>query len=349
VIENRENTLGGKQLMLSMNRREFSRRLAAATCSAAATTITWPQSLSAEAPIHDLPIIDTHQHLWDLERLPVHWVERAKPVLRRSFVTKDYLVATRGQHVVKAVYMEVDVKPHLHRKEVQLVTELCKSPEHPTVAAVIGGRPNEPSFASYAREMAQNPFVRGVRQVLHGSETPKGFCLQQQFVRSMQLLGELGLSYDICLRPGELGDAVPLVDQCPDTRFIVDHCGNADPKAFTPAERPPNARPSHDPEQWKRDIAALADRPNVICKISGIVANAPQPDWTADHLAPIVNHCLDEFGPDRVVFGSDWPVCLMGAELADWIAALRHIIRQRPIEQQRKLLCDNAESFYRLA
>jgi predicted TIM-barrel fold metal-dependent hydrolase len=164
----------------------------------------------------------------------------------------------------------------------------------------------------------------------------------------MRLLGELGLSFDLCLRAGELADGVRLVAQCPDTRFIIDHCGNADPAAFLPAKRR-SAPPSHNTDSWRRDMDGFGKHPQTICKISGIVARAPQPDWSPDDLAPIVNHCLEAFGPDRVVFGSDWPVCRMGAELSEWVAALHQIIGTRPLAERKKLLSENAQRIYRLA
>jgi L-fuconolactonase len=92
----------------------------------------------------------------------------------------------------------------------------------------------------------------------------------------------------------------------------------------------------------------LGERKHVVCKISGIVAQVPQPDWSAEDLAPIVNHCLDAFGPDRVIFGSDWPVCRLGAELADWVRALQAIVHDRPRDQQRKLFHDNAQALFRV-
>ena len=143
----------------------------------------------------------------------------------------------------------------------------------------------------------------------------------------------------------ELKDGVKLTELCPDTRFIVDHCGNADPKAF--AAQPDGGKPSHDPDAWKRDMDALAKRSNVICKISGIVASAPK-GWTAADLAPIVNHCLDAFGPDRVVFGGDWPVCLKGARIANGCWPCAKIVAGRPAADQRKLWHDNAVRFYGL-
>jgi L-fuconolactonase len=149
--------------------------------------------------------------------------------------------------------------------------------------------------------------------------------------------------YDICIRPGELMDAAKLVAQVPGTHFILDHCGNADVKAF----RPGVEKPTHDPQAWRDGIEAIAGYPNVTCKISGIIASAPM-DWRVDDLAVIVNHCLDTFGPDRVVFGSDWPVCLLGAPLLAWVASLHKIVQTRPLAEQTGLWSGNAKRIYRL-
>jgi L-fuconolactonase len=185
--------------------------------------------------------------------------------------------------------------------------------------------------------------------VLHGGSTPAGYCLQEPFVRGIRVLGESGLSFDLCLRPKELSNGAKLAEQCASTRFVVDHCGNADPKAFLkPGDsRLGDARADHDADAWRRDMERLAAHGNVICKVSGIIARVPKP-WTAEDLAPIVNHCLDTFGPERVVFGSDWPVCLNGATLREWVDALKQIIASRPAAQQQRLLHDNASGFYRL-
>jgi predicted TIM-barrel fold metal-dependent hydrolase len=291
-----------------------------------------------------MPIVDTHQHLWDLEVVRPPWLKGAPDLLNRRYATAEYLAATRGLNVVKAVYMEVDVDPRDHVVEAEHVIGLCRSKQHPTVAAVIGGRPDSDKFAEYVARFKASPYVKGVRQVLHGG-TPAGHCLGAPFVRGIRLLGDAGLSFDLCLRPGDLKDGVKLSELCPDTRFIVDHCGNADPKAF--AAKTDGEKPSHDPDAWKRDMETCAKRSNVICKISGIVASAPR-SWTAADLAPIVNHCLDAFGPDRVVFGGDWPVCLRGATYRQWVLALRSIVAVRPAADQRKLWHDNAVRFYGL-
>ena len=144
-----------------------------------------------------------------------------------------------------------------------------------------------------------------------------------------------------------LAAGAKLIDRCPGTRFVVDHCGNADPVAFAS----PDARPrpaQHEADAWRRDMAALARRKNTICKISGIIARVTKGHWTPDDLAPIINHCLDEFGPDRVVFASDWPVCTRGASLREWVGALEEVVAERDEIERRKLFCDNAVRFYGL-
>lgn len=148
------------------------------------------------------------------------------------------------------------------------------------------------------------------------------------------------------MRPSELNDGVTLATKCPATRFIVDHCGNANPAAWLPKEKQ-LAAPGHTVEQWKSDMGRLAKLDNVICKISGIIAQV-KPGWTPDYLAPAINFCLDEFGPERVVFGGDWPVCKMGASYAEWVNSLKQIVSSRPAAEQKKLFHDNAVRHYQL-
>ncbi|MDP6443908.1 MAG: amidohydrolase family protein [Pirellulaceae bacterium] len=327
------------------NRRTFLLNSAATLATAAACSTA--ADLSAKESAKNLPLVDTHQHLWDLKLFQPPWLAGAPDVLSKSYVTKDYLQATKGLHLAKAVYMEVDVAVKDQVREARHVIALSKSDDHPTAGAVISGRPNSPDFAAYIKQFAKSPQFKGVRQVLHVPDAKRGLCLEKQFVQSVRLLGELARSFDLCMRPTELKDGAKLADLCKDTRLIVDHCGNADPKSFM--KKPPaGAELWHQVDEWKRGIHALAERPNVICKISGIVARAPQPKWSSEHLAPIINFCLDEFGPDRVVFGGDWPVCLLGGEYAQWVRALKEVIAERKLVDQKKLLHDNAVRLYRL-
>jgi predicted TIM-barrel fold metal-dependent hydrolase len=279
------------------------------------------------------PIIDPHQHLWDLSRFRLPWLERGS-ALDRSFVTRDYLMATQGLNVVKAVYMEVDVEPSQQVAEADYVLDICRQGNTPMAAAVISGRPASDEFGAYLDRFRGNRYLKGVRQVLHVPSTPAGYCTAANFVRGIRLLGERGLSYDLCMRPTDLDDAVRLVDACPDTRFILDHCGNGPVYA-------------DDRTQWRRDIDRLAAKRNVVCKISGIVVQARE-RWTPEDLAPVINHCLNAFGPDRVMFAGDWPVCTLKATYRQWVEALRTIVRERPAAEQRKLFHDNAARFYGL-
>ena len=156
------------------------------------------------------------------------------------------------------------------------------------------------------------------------------------------------MSFDLVIPPRLIAQAAVLVERCSDTRFILDHCGNADPLAFT-AGLDWGRKPQHDADAWRRDIEMLAAQPNTICKISGIIARVPKGKATAEILSPIVNHCLDTFGPDRVIFASDWPVCTRGAPLRVWGNLLREIVKDRPSGQRRKLFWSNANNFYGLA
>ncbi len=183
--------------------------------------------------------------------------------------------------------------------------------------------------------------------MLHGPSTPAGYCLRPDFVRGVQTLGKHGLNFELTMRPTELHDAVKLIQQCPETHFVLDHCGNGDPKAFNP-KLGPGLKRSCTADGWKRGIDAVAAQPGVMCKISGIVAFVPPGQWHAEDLAPVVNHCLDAFGPDRVFFGGDWPVCLLGSPVRGWVDALQQIVASRSLEDQRKLWSKNAIKFYKL-
>lgn len=275
-----------------------------------------------------MELIDTHQHLWDLGRFRLPWTKGAGLPLERNHLPSDYDAAIRGTGIGRAIYMEVDVAPEQRREEAAWACG--RGP------AVVGGNPADPGFAKHLDAIA-HPNLKGVRQVLHGG-LPAGACTTPEFVRGVRELGRRGLRFDLCMRPLELADGARLAKECPDTRFILDHCGNG-----------PLRAPAADVDTWKRGIESVARQPNVVCKISGIVVGAKGMAWTAEDLAPVVDHCLDTFGFDRVVFGSDWPVCTLAGSLADWVAALRSIVARRTESERRRLFSANAIRWYDLA
>ena len=310
-----------------IDRRDFLSAAAGATLAAAAAAKDDPK-------MH--PVVDAHQHLWDLTKVRLNWVKPDDP-LNHSFTPAEYAGATHGLGIVKSVYMEVDVVDADLQKEADYVLDLIKSKSSPTVAAVLGGRPNKgEAFRTYVNQFKGSPYVKGLRQVVHTEHTPPGYSTTKEFIAGVRHLGEIGLRWDICIRPADLPDAAKLVSECPHTRFILDHCGNApilDAKKM---------------EQWKKDIATVAEHKNVVGKVSGIIASVKKGAWSVDQLAPAVNHTIEVFGPDRVMWASDWPVCTLGAALREWVAAAKEIVHDRPAEQQRKLFHDNAVRFYGL-
>lgn len=308
-----------------MHRREF--------LAAGAAAVTLP-TFAKDSP-KMLPVIDTHQHLWDLTQVKLGWLKKGSP-LDASYTPKEYAAATDGLNVVKAVYMEVDVVPEDKQKEADYVIALCESGKTPTCAAVLGGVVASDGFAKYAGQFKGSKYVKGIRQVLQADSTPPGTCLKPEFVKGVRLLGDLGLSFDLCIRPKELPDFIKLVDECPDTRFILDHCGN------------PQAKWTADEwDGWRKNMAEMAKRKHVVCKVSGFVVNGwEKGKWKPDDLAPAVNGTIDAFGWDRVMFGGDWPVVLNAGSYKDWLTALRAIIADRPEADQKKLLHDNAAKVY---
>lgn len=310
------------QSQIITSRRTFL----AATLSLAAAS-----SWSSE---NDPPIIDTHQHLWDRSKFQLDWIAKGS-VLDRDFLPADYAEATKGLGVIQAVYMEVDVTPAQHAKEAEYVSDLCRHKTGLTRAAVISGRPNSDDFAEYLDQFRDNPYIKGLRQVLHAGSTPAGYSLTPEFQAGIKELGKRRLSFEICLREADLGDGVKLARECPDTQFVLDHCGNPNVKQ----------KPAYS---WLRSIEDLAKQPNVAAKISGVIAGADPKKNIEEQLSPFVNHVWDAFGPDRVVFGGDWPVCLMGGTYATWVQTLRSIASHRSRTAQENLFHKNARRIYRL-
>lgn len=325
--------------------RLFSRRRFLGAAAAGLVFSSAPESSRAADPsgrLYDGEIIDTHQHLWDRKQLQLPWIERltGKPreILGRDRTLADYAEAARGLKIQRAIYMEVDVAEKDQTKEIEFITKVCASGKAPTVAAVVSGRPASEGFTDYLDRLQANAHVKGLRQVLHTSATPPRFCLEKKFVSGVQLLGERGLCFDLCLKNDQLEYGAELVERCPKTRFVLDHCGNPHDGKL-------------DLAGWKHALAKIAETKNrnVMCKASGLYANVTAIDWPTEKIAPLLRVVIDQFGWDRVLFASDWPVVNLGASLAIWVAAVKQAVRDDRAENQTKLFRDNAVKFYGLA
>ncbi|OHB60336.1 MAG: hypothetical protein A2167_00255 [Planctomycetes bacterium RBG_13_46_10] len=321
-----------------MNRRQFLLGSAIFVAGCGDIDPTGPNPTES-----NLSIVDTHQHLWNLRQFRLTWLQPGGE-LTRDFTMADYEEATEGLGITKAIYMEVAVVPEQQLAEAKYIVRVCEDKSNPTCAAVIGGLILEDSFNDYILQFKGNPYIKGVR---HGLNNPRQLE-DNRLIQNLRRLGTLNMSFDLLVPPGLMGEAAKLVGRCGDTQFILDHCGNADPLAFD-HNLDWGREPQHNADQWKSDVDTLARQTNVICKISGIIARVPKGKAATEVLSPVVMHCLYTFGPNRVVFGSDWPVCTHGASLHVWTNLLNEIVQKRSFEEKYKLFWENAHRFYSLS
>ncbi len=276
-------------------------------------------------------LVDTHQHLWDLDRFPYSWCASI-PVLNRSFRFGDYAAASAGEGIVKTVFVECDVDEPNALAEARMIQELAG--RHPSIAGIVaGGRPEHEGFPAHLERLARLDRVRGVRRVLHTQAD--GLSQTPRFAENLRLLPGFGYSFDLCVLARQLPQATALVRQCPEVSFILDHCGVPDIRGG-----------ARDP--WRTHLAELAALPNVTCKISGLVAYAEAKTLSPEALRPWFEHVITQFGWDRVVWGGDWPVCTLATPLAWWIGATRELTRDASVGQKERLFRLNAERVYRI-
>lgn len=280
-----------------------------------------------------MQIIDTHQHLWDLDKLPYSWTAN-QPKLNRSFRMEDYLAATQGIEIVKSVHVEADIDEAFIADETRYILELSERGDNPLSGVVANGRPEYDNFRDSIRQFADHPNLKGIRRLLQSE--PDELSTTTTFTENIRSLEEFGLSFDICVRDHQLPVAIRLVKECPNVSFILDHCGNPDIK-------------NRNYDLWRERIAEIADLPNVVIKVSGIVVNTDTENWTVEDLRPAVEHVIASFGWDRVMFGSDWPVCTLAASYRQWFDALNFLVKDASEANKRKLFKENAGRVYRLS
>jgi L-fuconolactonase len=289
-----------------------------------------------------IPLIDTHQHLWGIEApyIKPHWVDGLE-VYNKNYRYEEYHRSNAGQ-IEKAIYMEVAVKENLRSSEIEFIDTLIKDPETITVAMVVSDTPGSKGFKERIKKLSTNPRVKGIRQILHEEDMPRGACNEDEFIEDLKFLGENNLLYDLCIRTEEILDSKVCVSACPNTTFVLDHCGNMDPNDINE-----NKENTQRGEKWKNDITELGKLPNLVCKLSGILVRATD-NWNAQDLKPAIDHCIDSFGVDRVVYGGDWPIFIEKGTLEDWAKAFRECIADRPEDDQHKICHLNAERIYSL-
>lgn len=275
-------------------------------------------------------LIDTHQHLWDLRRFPYSWCAGI-PSLNRSFLLDDYLAAAKDTGIEQTIFVECDVdEPHA-LAEAKHIQSLAES--NPLIAGIVASaRPERMDFPDQLDELVKLPKLRGLRRVLH--VVPDEISQSAQFAKNVQRLAKHDLVFDLCVSVRQLPLAVALVEKCPQVQFVLDHCGAPEVK-----------RRAFDP--WRAFLRQLAALPNLACKISGLVAYAG-PDWSTEDLRPWTEYVVEQFGCDRILWGGDWPVCTLAADLKSWVRASRDLFAGLTPTQREKLFLTNAKHLYHI-
>jgi L-fuconolactonase len=274
-------------------------------------------------------IVDSHQHFWRYDAKEYDWIGDEAAAIRRDFLPAD-LARETGPAGVDAV---VSVQARQTLGETRWLLELTGA--NAFIAGVVGWVPLvSPTVGDTLAELAANPRLCGVRHVLQGEANPD-FAARPDFNRGIAALKELGLAYDILVYERQLPMATALVDRHPDQVFVVDHV--AKPRIRDGIVSP-----------WRERIRELARRPNVFCKLSGMVTEADPRAWTRATLEPYAEAVLEAFGPARVMFGSDWPVCLAGCGYSEWLATVRELCAGLSATERESVLGGTARLAYGL-
>ena len=280
----------------------------------------------------NFPIVDTHVHLWHPKQLRYPWLKDVT-ALNRPYLLNDYSAAHENLKIESIVFVQCDTHPDDALKETAWVTSLAAV--EPRIRGIVAWAPLEEGrqVAPFVEKLAEDTLVKGIRRLIQGESVD--FCIQPNFVNGMKTLARYGLSFDLCIFHPQLANTIRLVEQCPNIQFILDHIGKPDIKnqLFEP---------------WKQEIKTLAEFPNVYCKISGLVTEADHENWASTDLKPYIEHVINCFGFDRVIYGSDWPVSTLASEYPRWVQTLQEAVSGCTPEELKKLFHDNAIKFYRL-
>ena len=281
----------------------------------------------------EFPIVDSHVHLLNPERLGYSWTCNV-PQLDRLVLPEHLSEAAHPVRIDQFVFVEVDVDEGQHLDEAAWVASQAR--RDPRLKGMVAALPLERGGAVEADldRLCQHEILRAVRRLIQNQPDPD-FCVQPDFIAGLKLLRPRDLAFDICVFHHHLPNVIKMVTQCPEVRFVLDHIG-----------KPPIKEGGIDP--WRRDLAELALLENVHCKISGVTTEADHKAWTRDQIRPYIEHAIATFGFDRIMYGGDWHVLELAGTYPDWVDIVDEITRGASEPDRRKLFRDNAIRFYRL-
>lgn len=280
------------------------------------------------------PIVDSHLHLWDPKRFRYPWLGTVK-ALERPFLLEDYNEATGAGTVDTMVFLECDVEPAQALDEARWVAGQAKIDRR--IRAIVPHAPLEKGNAAlpHLEALAEIDLVHGVRRLLQ-AEPDVEFCLRPGFVEGVKLLPRFGLSFDICIYHHQLASVIRLADLCPEVPMVLDHIGK-------PGIRDGMVEP------WRSQIVELARRENVVCKLSGVTTEADHGNWSRDQIKRYMMTAVEAFGPERLMFGGDWPVSTLAIAYPEWIAVVDETLAEFSEHERMTIYRDTAVDFYRVA
>ena len=251
----------------------------------------------------------------------------------RTFSLQDYLRAAAQAPVSGMVFVEADADSSSSLAEARWVQQLAAA--EPRIRAIVARAvlAANPSVAADLDALAALPLVKGIRDNIQGH--PAGFALQRSFVQGVREVGRRGMHFELCLQHRQLAETLQLARQCPEVPLVLDHAAK------------PGIR-NGEREPWRTQIRQLAALPNVVCKISGLVTEAQWQRWQPEDVLWYAQEAADAFGPHRVLFGSDWPVCEAAGGFGKWLRLAQTFAASWSSSDRESFFRRNAERVYRL-
>jgi len=282
-------------------------------------------------------LVDAHHHLWDLTVRAQDWLDDpAYVAIRRTFTVDDLRASATRAIAGRKLTTSVLVQCLTSVEETEELLALAAT--DPLVGAVVGWADlTDPAVGEVVDRLRQGPGGARLRSLRHivQAETDPQWLQRPAVEHGLAALASRDLAYDVLIRAGQLPQAVRLAERLPDLRLVLDH-----------AAKPPIA--AGDLGAWRADMTALATHPQVCCKLSGLVTEADHARWTTADIRPVWDLLLEVFGPRRLMFGSDWPVCVVAGGWDRWAETVDELVRELSPGDQHAVLAGTATTFYRL-
>jgi L-fuconolactonase len=275
-----------------------------------------------------MKIIDTHQHFWSYDPKIHDWINEDMKVIRKDFLPADLAPILKENNVDGCIAVQADQTD----AETQIL--IREANQNSFIKGVVGWvNLKDKEIEEKLEEYSNETNLKGFRHIIQAE--PKGFMLDASFQKGLSALAKYNYTYDLLIYETQLAEANTLIKQLPELPIVIDHIAK------------PNIKKG-DSDDWKKEIKAIAQYPNLYCKISGMATEAHWDTWTMDTLKPYIDTVVEAFGTERIMFGSDWPVCLVASSYEKWLKGLQNYFNTFSISEQEAFFANNAINFYKL-